>query len=253
MAGHSKWANIKHRKGAADKKRGIIFTKISKELMVSARLGGSDPASNNRLRIAVSKARAVNMPRDTIERAIKKGAGELEGQTFEEVLFEIYAPGGVGVLVEALTDKKTRTIPEIKSILNKYNWNLAEANAVSRLFKLTGYINLEASVMNEDEMMELVIEAGADDFRSEDGSYEIYTSIENYSSVSDVLSNKGIESVESGIRFMPLDGTEVEVTDLEQAQKILKVLEILEDNDDVQAVYHNMNVSDTIMAELEKE
>lgn len=253
MAGHSKWANIKHRKGAADKKRGQMFTKLSRELMVSAKLGGSDPSANPRLKIAISKARGINMPNDNIERAIKKGAGELEGQTFEEIVFEMYAPGGVGVIAEALTDKKTRTIPEVKSILNKYNWNLAEQGAVSRLFERKGYIAVEDSSMGEEEMMELAVEAGADDFRPQDGYYEIITSPESYAAVSDALSEKGIEASESGVRMMPMDGTEVEVSDLEQAQKLLKVLDILEENDDVQAVFHNLSFTDEVAAALESE
>lgn len=250
MSGHSKWANIKHRKGAADKKRGAQFTKISKELMVAARLGGSDPSGNPRLKIAISKARSVNMPKDTMERAIKKGAGELEGQTFEEIVYEIYAPGGVGVILEALTDKKSRTTPEIKSILNKYNWSMADANAVSRLFERKGYISTRSDVMGEDEMMELVVEAGADDLRVDDDYYEVITEPEHYSTVSDVLSEKEIESLESGIRFIPIEGTEVVIDDAETAEKLLKVLDIFEENDDIQSVYHNMTLSDEVAEKL---
>lgn len=253
MAGHSKWANIKHRKGAADKKRASQFTKLSKELMVSAKLGGSDPAANSRLRIAISKARAVNMPNDTIDRAIKKGAGELEGQTYEEVVYELYAPGGVGVIVEALTDKKTRTTPEIKAIVNKHNWNLAEQNAVSRLFELKGYISLAVSEIGEEELMELVAEAGADDLRTGDEYFEIICNPEDYSTVSEVIQNKEISTSESGIRFLPMEGTEVVIDDVEVAKKILKVLDILEENDDVQAVYNNMEVSDEVAEKLGEE
>ena len=253
MAGHSKWANIKHRKGAADKKRGQMFTKLSRELMVSARLGGSDPASNPRLKIAISKARGINMPKDNIDRAIKKGAGELEGQTFEEIVFEMYAPGGVGVIAEALTDKKTRTIPEIKSILNKYGWNLAEQGAVSRLFERKGYITIESGGMGEEEVMELAVEAGAEDFRPGEGYYEIFTAPDSYAAVSDALSEKNLEAMESGVRFVPIEGTEVEVSDLEQARKILKVLDLLEENDDVQAVHNNLSLADDVVAVLEAE
>lgn len=250
MAGHSKWANIKHRKGAADKKRGMAFTKISRELMVSAREGGSDPAANSRLRIAISKARAVNMPNDTIDRAVKKGAGELEGISYEEVVYEMYAPGGIGVIVEALTDKKSRTTPEIKSLLNKHNWSLAEANAVSRLFERKGYISVDGDKATEEDLMEIVADAGADDLKSSDDFFEIICPPDMYSSVSEALSDRGIVSSESGIRFLPIEGTEVVLNDVEMADKILKVLDKLEENDDVQAVYNNMELSDEVADKL---
>ncbi len=245
MAGHSKWANIKHRKEGADKKRGIAFTRISKEIMVAARLGGSDPASNARLRIAVSKARAVNMPRDTIERAIKKGAGELEGQTFEEITYEIYAPGGVGIIVEALTDKKSRTTPEIKSMVTKYLGNLAEVNAVTRLFQRRGYLAIEAAQIKEDDLMEIVLGAGAEDLRTEHGIFEVITPPELYAAVSETVAEKSLQTIESGVSFLPLPGTEVEVNDPEMAAKNDKLIDALESHDDVQAVYHNMVVPTT--------
>jgi YebC/PmpR family DNA-binding regulatory protein len=251
MAGHSKWANIKHRKEGADKKRGKIFTKVSKELMVSARLGGADAASNSRLRIAISKARAANMPKDSIERAIKKGTGELGADTYEEVMYEVYAPGGVGILVDALTDKKTRTTPEIKNIINKNNATLAEANAVSRLFQLRGYINIPADVISEDEVMELALEAGAEDIKTDPEAHEIYTTYEDYAQVAEALAEKEIANNESGVRFMPLPGTEITVGDLDQAQKIMKLIDQLDDHDDVQNVYTNLDVPDEILEQLE--
>lgn len=251
MAGHSKWANIKHRKQGVDKKRGMVFTKLSKELMVSARLGGADPASNARLRTAITKARAASMPRDTIERAVKKGAGELEGQTFEDMVFEIYAAGGVGVIVEVLTDNKKRTTPEIKNIITKQNANLAESGAVSRLFERKGQIILDKEKMDEDAMMELALEAGADDLRTEEEYYEILTAPEDFSAVQDALSDKEIEVMESSIRFLPIEGTEVPVDDPSAAQKLLNFVEKLEDNDDVQSVYHNMSLSDEVAGQLE--
>ncbi len=239
MSGHSRWANIKHRKEGADKKRGAAFTKISKELMVAARLGGSDPASNARLRIAISKARAANMPRDNIERAVKKGAGELEGMTYEEVLYEIYAPGGVGILVEALTDKKSRTTPEIKSMITKYGGNLAMEGAVSRNFDRRGVIVLDSAGKSEDEWMEFALEAGADDFVAREGYFEIRARVEDYAQLQEKLSQKGSEAVESGIKFVPIAGTEVEVKEKDQADKIQKFIDALEDHDDVQAVSTN--------------
>lgn len=239
MSGHSRWANIKHRKEGADKKRGAAFTKLSKELMVSARLGGSDPAHNARLRIAVSKARAANMPRDNIERAIKKGAGELEGQVYEEVLYEIYAPGGVGILVEALTDKKSRTTPEIKSMITRYGANLAAEGAVSRNFDRKGVIVLDREGKSEDQWMEFALEAGADDFIAEKEYFELRCAPDHYASLQEKLSQKGTESMESGIKFVPLRGTEVNIEDPAQAEKVQKFMDALEDHDDVQAVSSN--------------
>lgn len=250
MAGHSKWANIKHRKEGADRRRGRMFTKLAKELMVSARLGGSDPNSNSRLRIAISKARSANMPKDNIERAVKKGAGELEGETFEEVVYEVYAPGGVGIVVEALTDKKTRTTPEIKNIIKKNDANLAEQGAVTRLFHISGYISIPGDVISEDDLMEVAVEAGADDIRNDGESFEIITAPEDYSTVSDALSDKEIPTNESGIRYLPIEGTEIPVSDAGQAQKILKLIDLLDEHEDVQAVYTNLDLSDDVMAAL---
>jgi YebC/PmpR family DNA-binding regulatory protein len=240
MSGHSRWANIKHRKEGADKKRGAAFTKLSKELMVSARLGGSDPSHNARLRIAVSKARAANMPRDNIERAIKKGAGELEGQVYEEILYEIYAPGGVGILVEALTDKKSRTTPEIKSMISKYGGNLAAEGAVSRNFDRKGVIILDREGKNEDQWMEFALDAGADDFIAQDDYFELRCEPEQYAALAEKISQKGADSVESGIKFVPLRGTEVNMEEGPQADKVQKFMEALEDHDDVQAVSSNL-------------
>jgi YebC/PmpR family DNA-binding regulatory protein len=239
MSGHSRWANIKHRKEGADKKRGVAFAKISKELIVAARLGGSDPASNARLRISISKARAANMPRDNIERAVKKGAGELEGTTYEEILYEVYAPGGVGILVEGLTDKKSRTTPEIKSILTKYGGNLAMEGAVSRNFTRCGVIVIESQGKSEDEWMEFALDAGADDFVVQEGYFEIRVPVDRYAALQEKLSQKEASVVESGIKFVPLPGTEVEVKDADQAAKIQKFLDALEDHDDIQAVSTN--------------
>ena len=252
MSGHSKWANIKHRKDAADKKRGATFHKVVKELMVAAKMGGSDPDANSRLRIAISKARSSNMPRDTMERAIKKGAGELEGQSFEEVRYEIYAPGGVGIIVDALTDKKSRTTPEIKAIINKYNCSLAETNAVSRLFMMRGNIIIEKSAIGEEQLMELVLEAGAEDMVAYDDYYEVMTLPENYAAVSDAIADKNIPTQESEVRMIPLEGTEINVASAEQAGKLLKLIDIFDDHDDVQAVYHNMNVEDEVMAKIDR-
>ena len=251
MAGHSKWANIKHRKGAVDAKRGKVFNRLVKELMVAAKLSGSDPDSNPRLRIAMSKARAANMPRDTMERAVKKGAGELEGQNFEEISYEIYAPGGVGIIVDALTDKKSRTTPEIKSMINKHGCNLAEPGAVSRLFLNRGNIVIEKEHATEDELMELVLEAGAEDMVTYDEYYEIFTEPGDYSGVAEALAAKEIPTQVSEIRMIPLEGTEVEVADKDKAGKLMKILDKFEDQDDVQSVVHNANIPDEIMEALD--
>lgn len=251
MAGHSKWANIKHRKEGADKKRGKIFTKVSKELMVAARLGGADPGSNSRLRIAISKARGANMPKDSIERAIKKGTGELGADTYEEVMYEVYAPGGVGIIVDALTDKKNRTTPEIKNIINKNNATLADENAVSRLFQLRGYINIPATAISEDEIMELALDAGAEDIKSDADAHEVFTAYEDYAGVAEALAEKEIENNESGVRFLPIEGTEITVSDADQARKIMKLIDQLDDHDDVQNVYTNLDVPDEVLAQME--
>ncbi len=250
MAGHSKWANIKHRKSAVDAKRGKIFNRLVKELMVAAKLGGSDPDANARLRIAMTKSRAANMPRDTMERAVKKGAGELEGQNFEEVRYEIYAPGGVGIIVEALTDKKARTTPEIKNIIKKHNGSLADEGAVSRLFQMRGNIVVEKAAIGEDELMELVLEAGAEDMVTEEEFYEVFTEPEAFAGVSEALEKKEIPTQVAEIRLIPLEGTEVTVDDEEKAGKLMKFIDIFEDNDDVQSVVHNMNIPDEIMEKL---
>ncbi|MBE7438719.1 MAG: YebC/PmpR family DNA-binding transcriptional regulator [Spirochaetales bacterium] len=239
MAGHSKWANIKHRKALTDKKRGAAFTRITRELMVSARLGGTDPSSNTRLRIAMNRARAANIPRDTMERAIKKGAGELQADSYEEILYEAYAPGGVGVLTLALTDKKSRTTPEIKSILTKYNFSMAEPGAVSRLFERKGQMIGTRAGIAEDELMELALEAGALDLSVSGDDFEILTAPEDFSQVMEALEGKALRIDESGVRLLPLPGTEITV-DLEKTPRILSGIEKLEDHDDVQAVYHNL-------------
>jgi len=239
MAGHSKWANIKHRKALTDKKRGAAFTRITRELMVSARLGGTDPSSNTRLRIAMNRARAANIPRDTMERAIKKGAGELQSDSYEEILYEAYAPGGVAVLTLALTDKKSRTTPEIKSIFTKFNFSMAEPGAVSRLFERKGQILGTLTGMAEDELMEVVLEAGALDLSVSSDDFEILTSPEDFSRVMETLEGRDLQIHESGVRLLPLPGTEIAV-DAEKNAKILNGIEKLEDHDDVQAVYHNL-------------
>lgn len=253
MAGHSKWANIKHRKAGVDKKRGLVFSKLSKELMVASRLGGTDSDTNNRLRVAITKARGANMPRDTIERAVKKGAGELGDQDFEEFLYEVYATGGIGMIVDGLSDNMARTTPEIKSTIKKNGARLAEINAVRRLFRYCGFISIENTKISEEELMEVALEAGAEDIRADGDFYEVITPIEDFATVSEALNDKEIEVSESGLRYLPLEGTEVTVKNAEHARKILKLVDLLEENDDVQSVYVNMHIPDEFLQDMEQD
>ncbi len=245
MAGHSKWANIKHRKEGMDKKRGRLFAKISREIMVATKLGGADPASNPKLRIAISKARAANMPSENIERAIKKGSGELDGQNYEEVIYEAFAPGGVGILIEVLTDKKTRTTPEIKSILSKNDASMSSPNSVLKFFERKGQMIILKNQISEDNLLEIAIENGAEDIQNEEQYFEILCDPKDFSRIVEALQKNQISIEESGIQFIPVEGTEITV-DQEKAQKVIKLMEALEDHDDVQSVYHNMLFSDEL-------
>jgi YebC/PmpR family DNA-binding regulatory protein len=239
MAGHSKWANIKHKKESADKKRGQLFAKLSREIMIATKLGGPDPNANPRLRIAISKARASNMPSDNIEKAIKKGSGELESQNYEEVIYEAFGPGGVGILIEVITDKKTRTTPEIKSILNKAGANMSTPNSVIKFFERKGHILIKKDAVSEEKLLEIALDSGAEDVKTEDDYYEIITDPKDFSLVNETIHSQNIPIEESGIKFLPLEGTEI-IVDVDKAQKNLKLIETLENHDDVQAVYHNM-------------
>ena len=243
MAGHSKWANIKHRKDGADKRRGILFTKLSKEIMIAARLGGADISANSRLRIAVSRSRSCNMPRDTIERAIKKGTGDLDGISYEEITYAVFATGGVALMIEGLTDKKSRTTPEIKSILTKHNASLTETNAVLRLFERRGYISIATSFISEEKLLEIAIEAGAQDVRNEGDYYVVLSSSDDYANISEVIADNKIETIESGIQMLPVEGTAVSLSNPEQVEKLFKLIEILEEHDDIQAVHSNLNMN----------
>lgn len=244
MSGHSKWATIRRKKGAIDAKRGAIFTRIAKEISVAAKEGGGDPDANPRLRLAITKAKAANMPKDNIERAVKKGTGGLEGMVYEECLFECYAPGGVGVMVEVLTDKKSRTTPEIKSILSKMGGSLGNPGSVSRLFDRKGQLTLKTSQISEEELFDLALGAGADDIKTEDGYYYVSTPPSEYEAVQNALTSKGMDMVESEIKYIPL--TYVEVKDQETADKVMKLLENLENNDDVQSVSSNFEPGDEL-------
>ncbi len=245
MAGHSKWANIKRRKGAVDAKRGKIFTRIIKEIIVAARMGGGDPGGNPRLRTAVAAAKAENMPKDNIDRAIKKGTGELEGVTYEEITYEGYGPGGVAVLVESMTDNRVRTVAEVRHAFSKSGGNMGEANCVSWMFDKKGQMVIEKGAIDEDALMDLALEAGAEDVISEDDSFQVVCAPEDFAAVSEALQEKGLSFVEAGVTMIPQNV--VEVNDAKTAAQLMRLLEVLEDNDDVQQVHANFDISDEIM------
>jgi YebC/PmpR family DNA-binding regulatory protein len=248
MAGHSKWANIQHRKTKVDAKRGKVFTRINRELSVAAREGGSDPDTNPRLRLAVQKAQAANMPKDTIERTIKKAAGELEGVTYEEVRYEGYAPGGVAVMVDCLTDNRNRTVAEVRHAFSKHGGNLGTDGSVGYLFSKVGILNFEPGTP-EDKILDVALEAGADDVVSEEGgSIEVRTSPEDYSDVVAAMLARGFEPANAEITMRA--SIEVEL-DVEAGQKVLRLLDHLEDLDDAQAVYSNADIPDDIAAQLD--
>jgi YebC/PmpR family DNA-binding regulatory protein len=239
MAGHSKWANIQHRKKAVDAKRGKIFTQINRVLSVAARTGGGDPAMNPALRLAIEKANAVNMPKDNIERAIKKATGDLDGVTYESLTYEGYAPGGVAVMVECLTDNRNRTVAEVRHAFSKFGGNLGTDGSVAYLFTKVGVLNF-APGTSEEEVMEAALEAGADDVvRAQDDSIEVLTTPEAYSDVKDALVAAGIvpENAEITMRA----SLEVEL-DVESGEKVLRLLDALEDLDDTQDVYSNADI-----------
>jgi len=236
MSGHSKWSTIKHKKGALDAKRGKVFTRVLKEITVAARLGGGDVAANARLRLAVDLAKSSNMPKENWERAIKKGTGELEGVSYEEVLYEAYGPGGVAIIVEALTDNKNRTTPEIRANFTKFGQELGAANSVAYMFSKVGQIVVDAEEVSEDKIMEVALEAGADDVRAEDGAWVVTTDPANYQVVKDAVDAAKLPVLEA--KIIRAAGTTVELK-ADKLKSFLKLLDLLEDNDDVQNVWHN--------------
>jgi YebC/PmpR family DNA-binding regulatory protein len=251
MSGHSKWATIKHKKGAADAKRGKVFSKIAKELMVVARQGGSDPGMNPTLRTLIQKAKSVNMPADNVDRAIKKGAGELEGAVFEEVVYEGYAGGGVGLIVQGLTDNKNRAAAEIRHTFTKHGSSFAQQGSVSRAFHRRGQIFIDAEGVDEDELMGVVLEAGAEDMTRDGEQFEVVTDPNTFADVTEALEAAGIATLSADVSLV--SDTLVPVTDKATAASIMRFIEALEDNDDVQNVYTNMDVDDAIMQELNDE
>ncbi len=241
MSGHSKWHSIKHKKGALDAKRGKLFTKIIREMSIAARIGGGDPDSNPRLRTAVDKAKSVNMPADNIKRAIQKGTGELEGASYEELTLEGYGPGGVAILVEGTTDNRNRTVSEIRHIFTKFGGNMGTAGSVSYLFKPQGYIAISKQKVSEEKLMELALDAGAEDIQGEAEAWEVYMPPGAYEAVLGALKKAGLEPEESQIGKFAENNITLEG---QKAQQMLKLIETLEDNDDVQSVWSNFDISD---------
>ncbi len=247
MAGHSKWANIKHRKGAQDAKRAKIFSKLGREITVAAKLGGEDPEMNPRLRLAVSTARGQSMPKDAIDRAVKKGAGNTEGEDYVEIRYEGYGSGGVAVIVEALTDNKNRTASEVRSFFDKAGGNLGETGSVGFMFDQVGEIIYPADKAQADDMFEAAVEAGAMDVQSGDEIHEITCEMDDFAAVREALVTKYDEPEKSGLVWKPNVSAEVNEA---QASSVLKLIDALEDSDDVQKVYTNFEVSDDVMEKL---
>lgn len=243
MSGHSKWANIKHRKGKQDALRGKIFTKLGKEIAIAAKEGGADPATNRRLADIIAKAKSNNMPNDTIARAIKKGSGEMDGVSYENITYEGYGPSGIAVIVKTLTDNRNRTAGEARHIFDKYGGSLGTSGCVSFMFDEKGLIIVEKTdKVEEEELMMLALDCGADDFAVQEDSYEIYTATENFSEVRQKLEDAGIEMASAEVTMIPQ--TTVEVTDPEVIKKFTKMLDMFDEDDDVQDVYHNADLPD---------
>lgn len=249
MSGHSKWATIKHKKGAADAKRGKMFSKLAKEITIAAKTNG-DPGSNPTLRTLIQKAKGINMPSDNIDKAIKKGTGEIVAEALEEITYEGYAAGGIGLVVNVLTDNKNRAAAELGHVFRRNNSEFAARGSVSRNFERRGQIIVEKAAAEEDKLMEIVLEAGADDLITDDEGYEILTQPSAYQAVATALENAQIPTVSSEIAFLPM--TQKEVTDLAKVKALLKFVEALEDNEDVQNVYHDADISDELMAQAEE-
>ncbi|MDO9492235.1 YebC/PmpR family DNA-binding transcriptional regulator [Acetobacterium sp.] len=243
MSGHSKWSTIKHKKGKADAKRGQIFTKLAKYIAVASREGGSDPEMNAKLKEAIVKAKAANMPNENIDRAVKKGAGELQGSVYEEITYEGYGPGGVAVIIETLTDNKNRTAGDVRHALDKNGGNLGTSGCVGFLFTKKGQIMIEKTDdIDEEALMMLALDAGAEDIETADEGYEISTEPADFGQVCDALKNEGYELASAEIAMIP--ATEVELTDATEIKKMLKMIDMFDDNEDVQAVWHNWTGED---------
>ena len=251
MAGHSKWANIKHKKGKADAARGKVFSKIAKEIMVAASAGGGNVDDNIQLRALVQKAKGVSMPKDNIDRAIKKGTGELEGGKLEEGSYEGYAAGGIAIVVKVLTDNKNRSASEVRQAFKKAGANMAEQGAVSRMFQRKGQIFIDKDKTDEEALMELVLEAGAEDLKTDGDQFEVITDPNDFDVVSEAVTAAGIDMAVSEVTMIP--DVVTEVSDVDKAQSIMRFVDALEELDDVQDVYTNFDISEEIAAQLEAE
>ena len=249
MAGHSHWAGIKHKKAANDAKRGKVWSKIARMIIMAAKAGGGDPGQNLTLRYSIDKAKAANMPKDTIEKAIKKGTGELGNITYEEVLYEGYAPGGVAIMIDGLTDNRNRTAPEIKKIFEKRNGSLGASGCVNWMFKKKGLITVKADAIEEDTLMDVVLSAGAEDMENTGEIYEITCEPDAYNELKTALEEKEIPIETSELSMVP--DTTVAVNDADTARKILNLMEDFEDHDDVQEVYANFDIPDEILQEVQ--
>jgi YebC/PmpR family DNA-binding regulatory protein len=245
MAGHSKWKQIKHYKAAADAKRGALFTKLIREITVAAKYGGGDPDGNPRLRTAIDAARAASMPKDNIERAVKKGTGELEGVDYQDVIYEGFAPGGVALMIQALTDNPNRTVAEVRHALSRGGGNMGASNSVSWMFERKGQLYLDATKYDEDQTLEAALDAGATDFAREDDQYVVSTDVPSFHKVKSALDAKGVVATESEIAWVPKQTVRVEGKD---AESVLKLIETLEDLDDVQKVDANFDIDASLMA-----
>ena len=245
MSGHSKWSTIKRKKGALDAKRGKIFTRLIKEITVAARMGGGDPEGNPRLRSAIATAKAENMPKDNIDRAIKKGTGELEGAVYDEITYEGYGPGGVAVLVDCMTDNKNRTVADIRHSFSKSGGNLGESGCVAWMFDKKGTILVDKETIDEEELMDKALEAGAEDVVEEDNVYQIETTPDDFEGIREALEADGVKFIEASVTMIPQNV--VEITEESSARQILRLLESLEEQDDVQNVFSNFDISDEIM------
>ena len=247
MAGHSKWANIKHRKAAVDAKRGKVFTKLIRELTVAAKHGGGDPEANPRLRTAISAAKGQNMPNDTIDRAIKRGTGEIGGDEFHEISYEGYGPGGSAVLVQALTDNRNRTVADIRRIFMKHGGNLGESGCVAWMFNMKGRIAFEKDKVSEDEVFEIALEAGADDVITEDSEVVVITPPEVFESVKTAIEEAGLGYESAEVTMIPQNSVKIEG---KEAEHMIRLMEALEESDDVQNVYSNFDVPEEVIESL---
>ncbi|MCS6924057.1 MAG: YebC/PmpR family DNA-binding transcriptional regulator [Fimbriimonadales bacterium] len=247
MAGHSKWHNIRIRKGKQDALRSKLFTKLAREIMVAARLGGGNPDANPRLRLAIEKAREHHMPADNIKRAIQKGTGEVEGVHYEEVTYEGYGPGGVAIMVECMTDNRNRTVAELRHLFSKYGGNLGESGSVAWQFRRQGVITIPAEAISEEALLEIALDAGAEDVSQEEEFYRVITAVEDFHRVRETLQARGLPIAEAQLELTPTTTVRVEG---ETAQKLMRLLEALEDHDDVQHTYANFDVPDEALASV---